>query len=64
MNIAFCPNPIEIIKEDSFSLGSACGLATDSLFHLFINWLIYSFTGALLNAFYGSAVAAQEFLDK
>lgn len=64
MNITFCPNPIKIIKEGSYCLGSACGLATDSLFHLFVNWLIYSFTEALLNAFYGSAVAALEFLDK
>lgn len=31
MNIMFCPNPIKIIKKDSFRLGSACGLATDSL---------------------------------
>lgn len=60
MNIMFCPNPIEIMKEDPFCLGSACGLATDSLFHLFINWLIHSLTEALLNAFYGSAVAALE----
>lgn len=60
----FCPNPITIIKEDSFCLGSACSLAIDVLFHLFINWLVPSFTEALLNVFYGPAVAALEFLDK
>lgn len=60
MNIMFCPNPVEIMKEDSLCLGSACGLATDSLSHLFINWLIHSLTEALLNVFYGSAAAALE----
>lgn len=54
----FCPNPTEIIKEDSLCLGSACGLATDSLSRLSINLLIHSLTEALMNAFYGSSLAA------
>ena len=60
----FYPNPSMRIKEDSFRLGSACSLVVDLLFHLLINWLIRSFTEALLNVFYGSAVAALKFLDK
>lgn len=46
VNTAFCPNLVTVVKDDSFCLGSACSLARDFFFHLFINWLILSFTEA------------------